>query len=410
MTLPVERNRDLRLDVFRGLAMLIIFVAHVPGNSWTAYIPARFGFSSAAEMFVFCSGYASALAFGSVFVRRGWWIGTVRILFRIWQLYWAHVGLFLVLATISIVAVRLHIGTRDYPADLSLGVFDRDGLNGIIGMMTLFLVPDLLNILPMYVILLALTPPAMALSKISPWLVLAASAALWALVQATGVNLPAGGETGRTWFFNPFAWQLMFFTGFAFGMSWVPGPAPNHRALLPIAATVVVLSVPITFWGFTDTAPGLRSIRDWLIPNGVIATTRLDVLRYAHFLCLAYVALSLIERFPRAIAARALAPVVAIGQQSLPAFVSTVALAWVAGIWLDIVGRDSLPVAAVNLFGFAAILAVARAAAWFKSAPWAGGSSPDVSRRTTAAPIGFDERAAGVARARSDPTPRLADA
>ena len=154
--MPAGRDRDPRLDFFRGLAMLIIFVAHVPGNSWTAYIPARFGFSSAAEMFVFCSGFASALAFGSVFARRGWRIGTVRILHRIWQLYWAHVGLFLVLATISIVAARLHFGARDDAADLSLGVFASDGLGAIAGLMTLSLVPDLLNILPMYVVLLAL--------------------------------------------------------------------------------------------------------------------------------------------------------------------------------------------------------------------------------------------------------------
>src|SRR5271166_6191548 len=121
--MPAARARDLRLDFFRGLAMLIIFVAHVPGNSWTEYIPARFGFSSSAEMFVFCSGCASALAFGSVFARCGWRIGIVRIAYRIWQLYWAHIGLFLVLASISISAARMHIGTRDDAADLSLGLF-----------------------------------------------------------------------------------------------------------------------------------------------------------------------------------------------------------------------------------------------------------------------------------------------
>src|SRR5271165_1278398 len=109
--------------------MLIIFVAHVPGNSWSQYIPARFGFSSSAEMFVFCSGCASALAFGSVVASRGWRIGTVRIAHRIWQLYWAHIGLFLMLATISIAAARLHFGTRDDAAALGLGVFASHGLD-----------------------------------------------------------------------------------------------------------------------------------------------------------------------------------------------------------------------------------------------------------------------------------------
>ena len=202
--MPAARARDLRLDFFRGLAMLFIFVAHVPGNSWTEYIPARFGFSSAAEMFVFCSGCASAIAFGSVFARCGWGIGTIRIACRIWQLYWAHIGLFLVLATISISAACLHIGTRDDDAaGLSLGAFTTDGLGAIAGLMTLSLVPDLLNILPMYIVLLALVPFAMALSRISPLLVVAASAALWLVVQATGLNLPAGGAPGRTWLFDP---------------------------------------------------------------------------------------------------------------------------------------------------------------------------------------------------------------
>src|SRR5271157_4559980 len=338
--MPAARARDLRLDFFRGLAMLIIFVAHVPGNSWTEYIPARFGFSSAAEMFVFCSGCASAIAFGSVFARCGWGVGTIRVAYRIWQLYWAHIGLFLVLATISVSAACLHIGTRDdAAAGLSLGAFATDGLGAIAGLMTLSLVPDLLNILPMYIVLLALVPFAMALSRISPLLVLAASVALWLMVQATGVNLPAGGAPGRTWLFDPFAWQLMFFTGFAFGMGWLPKPGLNHPALLPVSAVAVALSVPINFWAFTDNIPALLSVRDWLVPDGIIATTRLAVLRYAHFLCLAYVVLSLLDRFPKTIASPALSPVTAIGRQSLSTFVSSVALAWIAGRLLDVVGR-----------------------------------------------------------------------
>ncbi|MDZ7905819.1 MAG: OpgC domain-containing protein [Cypionkella sp.] len=52
--------------------MFIILIAHITGNPWTLWIPARFGFSDATEMFVFCSGMASALAFGAVFSRAGW--------------------------------------------------------------------------------------------------------------------------------------------------------------------------------------------------------------------------------------------------------------------------------------------------------------------------------------------------
>src|SRR3546814_2318146 len=70
--------RDPRLDFFRGVAMLIIFVAHVPDNPWAGFIPARFGWSDATEMFVFCSGFAAAIAFGGSFATAGFGYGTVR--------------------------------------------------------------------------------------------------------------------------------------------------------------------------------------------------------------------------------------------------------------------------------------------------------------------------------------------
>ena len=84
---PAKRVRDIRLDFFRGVCLFIIFIAHVFGNAWAGYIPARFGLSDAAEIFVFCSGMASAVAFASVFVRHGFFMGTARIAHRVWQVY-----------------------------------------------------------------------------------------------------------------------------------------------------------------------------------------------------------------------------------------------------------------------------------------------------------------------------------
>ncbi len=74
--------RDPRLDFFRGIAMFIILIAHIPRNPWTSWIPARFGFSDATEIFVFCSGMASALAFGAIFARAGLAMGALRIAHR----------------------------------------------------------------------------------------------------------------------------------------------------------------------------------------------------------------------------------------------------------------------------------------------------------------------------------------
>lgn len=94
------RVRDLRLDFFRGIAMFIILIAHTPGNFLTSWIPARWGFSDATEMFIFCSGMASAIAFGGTFDRAGWLLGSARVAFRVWQVYWAHIGLFIAVAAL----------------------------------------------------------------------------------------------------------------------------------------------------------------------------------------------------------------------------------------------------------------------------------------------------------------------
>ena len=97
---PTSAIRDPRLDFFRGIAMFIILLAHTPGNAWTSWIPARWWFSDATEMFVFCSGMASAIAFGGTFDRAGLGLGTARVGFRIWQVYWAHIWMFFAIATL----------------------------------------------------------------------------------------------------------------------------------------------------------------------------------------------------------------------------------------------------------------------------------------------------------------------
>ena len=78
--------------------MFIILCAHTPSNFFTSWIPARWGFSDATEIFVFCSGMASAIAFGRSFDRAGWRLGTGRVAYRVWQVYWAHIGMFFAIA------------------------------------------------------------------------------------------------------------------------------------------------------------------------------------------------------------------------------------------------------------------------------------------------------------------------
>ena len=356
----MRSSRDVRLDFFRGLAMFIIFIAHLPGNSWFSWIPARFGFSSAAELFVFCSGLASSFAFGRVFTREGWWNGAKRIAFRIWQVYWAHIGLALMLITISVAAFN-HTG-GDYPSRIGLDWFFANPGEGFLKLMTLRLMPNYVDILPMYLVLLAMVPFVVLLAWVHPWVMMATLFSLWAAVQFTGVNLPGGPSPGMGWFLNPLAWQLVFFTGFSLGMGWLKAPRFDRGVLFWMCAAILIVSLPVNFWGFTENIPVLEHIHDMLIPS--TGKTNLNPLLYIHFMASAYVVLTLIE--PIRDRLHEIRPVILVGQQALATFLASMALAWTGGVVLDLFGRDTVTTALANLVGFALLIAVAKTASLYK--------------------------------------------
>jgi hypothetical protein len=92
----VPGQRDLRLDLFRGLALWLIFLDHIPSNivSWGTI--RNYGFSDAAEIFIFISGYTAAFVYGRAMRERGFIVAGARILKRAWQIYVAHMFLFLI--------------------------------------------------------------------------------------------------------------------------------------------------------------------------------------------------------------------------------------------------------------------------------------------------------------------------
>ena len=374
--------RDLRLDFYRGLAMFIILIAHTPGNVWALWIPARFGFSDATEIFVFCSGMASAIAFGRVYSRQGWAMGTARVAFRVWQVYWAHIGVFLAIVAAMVALNDLELTSRNYVSQLNLWPFlgtERleTGAN-LVGLMTLTYVPNYFDILPMYLVVLAMMPVAMGLARITPWLALAGVAVVWAGAQADILWLPAEPWSDREWFFNPFGWQLVFFTGFAFMLGWLPRP-PVTWPLIAVALAAVVLTVPVAWYRLHQEVALFADMREVLSP--LIGKTDFGFLRYVHFLALAYLAwvvageggARLVAQgpsIPARLARLVLTLILKVGQQSLAVFVVSMLLARLMGFALDYLGRSSGTVTAINLTGFAVLIGVAYGAGWFKTHPW----------------------------------------
>ena len=386
--------RDLRLDFFRGIAMFIILMAHTPGNMLTLWIPARWGFSDATEIFVFCSGMASAIAFGGAFARMGWILGTARVLFRVWQVYWAHVGLFFATLAMTVYLTDLDITGRNYWGQLNLWPFfvesDKwENSNILLSFMTLRYVPNYFDILPMYMVVLLLMPIIMALSNVNKWLIGAFVLTVWLFAQKQllitlgleqlYIGLPAEPWTDRNWFFNPFGWQLIFFTGFAFMRGWLPKP-PVNKLLIGLALFLVIANVPLSNIGVREF--GFEWARDWRVANKLlIDKSSFGLLRYVHFLALAYLCwVAAGDKGDRLLPQgsgtfariweRCLAIILKVGQQSLAVFVVSMFTARLMGFTMDVLGRATVTVLLVNLAGACILIATAYGAGWFKSQPW----------------------------------------
>ncbi|SIO54516.1 hypothetical protein SAMN05444722_3374 [Rhodovulum sp. ES.010] len=378
-------GRDLRIDLFRGLAMFIILIDHIPRNPWWHWMIGRFTFFDAAEIFVFCSGMASALSFGRTFERAGWAMGTARTATRVWQLYWAHLGLFFFVAMMMVAFDMLGAVERSYVERLNLDRFFDGPGPPLVGLFTLTYVPNYFDILPMYIAILALIPLAVALARVDPRLAMGASVAVWLACNAGLLGLPAEPWSDREWFFNPFGWQLLFFTGFAFLAGWLPAP-PVRRGLVRGAVAFLILTSPLSS---PHVVTLLKQVwmpaADWameIYPRifELRRKTEFGILRYLHFLAVAY--LCWVAMGPRGIRlvpqgaglARlwrgAVRVTARVGQQSLAIFVFSMALAPLIGFGLDIAGRSAVSVALANLGGLALLVGAAYGIGWVKSQPW----------------------------------------
>lgn len=363
-----KRPRDPRLDVFRGIGMLIILVAHIPINGWTLWIPARFGFSDATEMFVFLSGMASALAFGRVFDRDGFAMGTARVAHRVWQVYWAHVAVFVAIAALMAVAGSRPSG-ESYVATLNLQRFFADPAALLPAFLALGYVPNYFDILPMYLVILAMMPAMLAAERIHRIAPLALSAAIWLLAQTGWARLPAEPWSERSWFFDPFGWQLLFYLGFFLMRRTIAAPGWDPR-LAVAAAVVVVATIPFAWHRILEIEPALAAAAHAIAP--LTNKSHFGILRLVHFLALAYLAVHAAGPGGARLRGWLVERVKTVGRQSLAVFVGGMFLAQVLGMVLDHTGRGALALAAVNLAGFAILMVLAHVVEWFKATPWKG--------------------------------------
>lgn len=237
----VPGARDGRIDMFRGLALLMIFVNHVPGTLYENWTSRNFGFSDAAEAFVFISGLAAGLAYTNRLEAGAVWPGTVKILARARQIYFVHLVVTLVVLAIF-AGVAMGLGRPEVLAMHGIRLLFEHPLQAMIGLPLLTYQLGYVNILPLYIVLLLATPALILAGRRWPLALLAGSILLWAAAAQFKVNFPSY-PGGGGWFLNPLSWQLIFVVGLLCGIAQRQGRlfVPRSRVLFWVAAAFVVL-------------------------------------------------------------------------------------------------------------------------------------------------------------------------
>lgn len=363
MHLP-ESERDLRLDLFRGVALWLIFLDHIPSNIVSWITIRNYGFSDATEIFVFISGYTAAFVYGATMQRRGFVVASARIFKRSWQVYVAHVFLFAIyMAEIAYVAA--HFENPLYAEEMGIFDFLRQPDVALVQALLLKFKPANMDILPLYIALLAAFPPYVWLLFRAPTLALSVSVVIYLFAWIFAINLPA--YPSGHWAFNPFAWQLLFAFGAWCALGGIKriGGFIRSPYAVALAATYLLLSFAVVMtWYFPAYAHLVpKWLTDWMYP---IDKTNLDVLRLAHFLALATITVRFVPRDWPGLHSSWLRPAILCGQHSLETFCIGVFLAFAAHFaMIEFSGGIAMQIF-VSVLGIAIMIAAAALMSWYR--------------------------------------------
>lgn len=361
---PPASGRDLRLDLFRGLALWFIFLNHIPNNVVNWITNRNFGFSDATEIFVFISGYTAAMVYGREIDRSGTVVTSARILRRAWQLYIAFIVLFVVyLAEISYVAGS--VSNPLYAEEMGALQFLSEPDVALMQALMLKFRPANMDVLPLYIVLLAGFPPVLWAMKKRPDRVLAVSFLVYAAALNLGINLPAYPDD-RMWFFNPFAWQFLFVFGAWCGLGGsdrLSGLIQNRLVVtFSVAYLAVSLAVVVSWWW-----PPLEG----LVPDAIgaliypISKTDLSPLRFAHFLALAVVVVNLVPVDASWLRWKLMRPMILCGQNSLEVFCFGVFLSFAGHFVLNEIEGSLAMQLGVSAAGIILMISLSMLLSWY---------------------------------------------
>ena len=342
--------RDPRLDAARGFALATIALTHIPGLVYADWTLRRWGFSDAAEIFVLVSGLALGMAYARWDLAR--WIAAAGK--RVATLLAAHLAL--TAGGLAVAGLAGALGATTLMGRHGMAPVFEGSIDHLVGLALLTHQLGYINILPLYMALVAAAPLVLWGARRAPGATVAASLALWAVAGAYDIGPLQWPGDGR-WQFNPLAWQAIFVIGVVVGarMVWGTPWRPRHPAAATTAAAGFLLlafiwrTVPeVQGWGRAALEPL------WTHPLGAqlfgFHKPDLAGMRLLHALALAWCVAAL--PWGRAAAAHTVcAPLRALGRHGLTVFCMGTLLSYAGqAVLLDtppFFGRDTLLAGAV---------------------------------------------------------------
>jgi hypothetical protein len=360
------RESDLRPCLLLGVAAWFLFLDHVPHNAVNLLTLRNFGFSGAVDLFVFVGGYTAAILYGRMMLERGFVVTATRIFKRLWQLYAAYIVLFVIYINLIGYVARQSAAPALISEFNVTGIVDHT-IRTLIHGLLLRAKPLNLDVLQLFIVLIAVFPFILFAMVRRPNITMAASTGLYFTARLLDWNLSAFPD--GHWYLNPFCWQLLFVLGAWFALSGPDQIRAVHKlqsfSILRAAAWLyLVLALVVTVSGkFPQTGVILDFLRDLFGPND---RENLAPHRVLHFLALAFLFTYMVPRNWSGFRWQALQPVIKCGQEWLAAFCAGVFLSFAAHLVL-VNSPDSLAMQVlVSFAGILIMTGVAYYVSWSK--------------------------------------------
>jgi hypothetical protein len=341
----VSVERDVRLDLFRGVGLWMIFLDHIPHDVVSWLTLRNYGFSDAAEFFVFISGYLAGFIYGPI-IKAGHFLSALKRLWkRAMEMYVAHIMLFLIF-TAQIARTVRRFDNPLYEDEFNVHNF-LEHPDILIGQaLTLRYKPVNLDVLPLYITLIATAPFMLWAMVRRPNLTLLTSVVLYIFARIFDWNF-ASYPPGSTWYFNPFAWQMLFIFAAWCGTGGASRIWPIVQSRLALIAALIWIA-----FAFLIVMTWHIAALDALVPKWMIKIiypidkTDLDMFRFTHFLALALIVSRYVPHDWAPLKFKWLRPAIMCGRHSLPIFCFGVFLSFAAhwvlmqytrGVWEQLV-------------------------------------------------------------------------